>query len=47
MILLGLILLILGLVFGLSLLFWIGVVLLIVGLVANFAPVGGGPRRWY
>lgn len=47
MVVLGLILLILGLLFGISILFWIGLILLVVGLVMNFVPVGGSTRRWY
>jgi membrane protein implicated in regulation of membrane protease activity len=50
MILLGIILLVLGLIFGISILTWIGVVLLVVGAVlallgSTGRPVGG--RRWY
>lgn len=47
MILLGVLLLILGLITGITILFWIGVILLIVGLVVNFVPMGGTTRRWY
>lgn len=50
MFILGLILLILGLVFGIPLLFWIGLVLMILGLFFWFGPVGGPRdtrRRYY
>lgn len=47
MIVLGLILLILGLVLGISLLTTLGVVLLLVGLVLNLVPLGGTRRRVY
>lgn len=45
MAILGLILLVLGLVFGLTILFWIGVVLLVVGAVLFFVRPGG--HRYY
>lgn len=48
MALLGLILLVVGLLTGLAVLFWIGVILLVIGLVANFAPgpwAGTGTTR--
>lgn len=47
MVILGLILLIIGLLAGISLLFWLGLILLVVGLVLNFVPIGGTRRRWY
>ncbi len=47
MAILGLILLIIGLIAGISILTIIGAILLIVGLVLNFVPVGGTRRRWY
>lgn len=47
MIVLGLILLILGLVLGISLLTTLGAVLLLVGLVLNVVPLGGTRRRVY
>jgi hypothetical protein len=47
MVVLGLILLILGLVAGMSILVTIGLILLVVGLVLNFVPVGGTRRRYY
>lgn len=50
MVIIGLILLVLGLVLGISLLFWLGVALLVVGLLLNFAgPTGptGVRRRYY
>lgn len=43
----GLILLVLGLVFGIYLLWVAGLILLILGLVLWFVPVGGHTRRWY
>ena len=46
-IVLGLILLILGLVLGISILTTIGAVLLVVGLVLNLVPIGGTRRRVY
>lgn len=42
---LGLILLIVGLVAGISILTIIGIILLVVGLVLNFIPIGGTSRR--
>lgn len=42
---LGLILLIIGLVAGISILTIIGIILLVVGLVLNFIPIGGTSRR--
>jgi hypothetical protein len=45
MVILGLILLIIGLVAGISILTTIGAILLVVGLVLNFVPVGGTRRR--
>jgi hypothetical protein len=47
MVVLGLILLILGLVTGMSILVTIGLILLVVGLVLNFVPIGGTRRRYY
>jgi hypothetical protein len=47
MAILGLILLIIGLIAGISILWIIGLILLIVGLILNFVPVGGTRRRWY
>ena len=47
MVILGLILLIIGLIFSISILWIIGLVLIVVGLVLNFVPVGGARRRWY
>jgi hypothetical protein len=47
MVVLGLILLLIGLVAGISLLTTIGIILLIVGLVLNFVPIGGTRRRYY
>jgi hypothetical protein len=45
MIVLGLILLIIGLVAGISILTTIGAILLVVGLVLNLVPIGGTRRR--
>jgi hypothetical protein len=47
MVVLGLILLIIGLVAGMSILTTIGLILLVVGLILNFVPVGGSRRRVY
>jgi hypothetical protein len=47
MIILGLILLIIGLVAGISFLTTIGVILLVVGLILNLVPIGGTRRRVY
>ena len=47
MVVLGLILLILGLIIGMSLLVTIGAILLIVGLIVNLVPIGGTRRRVY
>jgi len=45
MVVLGLILLIIGLVAGISILTTIGVILLVVGLILNLVPIGGSRRR--
>jgi hypothetical protein len=45
MVVLGLILLIIGLVAGISVLTTIGAILLIVGLILNLVPIGGTRRR--
>jgi hypothetical protein len=47
MVILGLILLIIGLIFSISILWIIGLILVIAGLVLNFVPVGGARRRYY
>jgi len=47
MIVLGLILLIIGLVAGISILTTLGIILLLVGVVLNVVPVGGSRRRVY
>ena len=47
MIALGVILAIIGFVFGIYILWIIGLILLIVGLILWFVPVGGATRRWY
>ena len=41
MVVLGLILLIIGLVAGISILTTLGIILLVVGLILNFVPIGG------
>jgi hypothetical protein len=45
MVTLGLILLLIGLIFGPSLLTTIGLILLVVGLILNVVPMGGERRR--
>ena len=45
MIVMGLILLIIGLVAGISILTTIGAILLVVGLILNLVPIGGTRRR--
>jgi membrane protein implicated in regulation of membrane protease activity len=45
--LLGLILLVLGLLVGSGLLFWLGVIFLVVGVVVYFVPARHDSRRWY
>ena len=45
MVVLGLLLLLIGLVAGISILTTIGIILLIVGLILNFVPIGGNRRR--
>jgi hypothetical protein len=47
MVILGLILLIIGLIAGISILTIIGAILLVVGLIINFVPIGGTRRRYY
>ena len=47
MIVLGLILLLIGLLAGISVATTIGLVLILVGLVLNFVPIGGTRRRFY
>jgi hypothetical protein len=47
MIVLGLILLIIGLVAGITILTTIGAILLVVGLILNLVPIGGTRRRVY
>jgi len=47
MIALGLVLLLIGLLAGISALTTIGIVLVLVGLVLNFVPIGGSTRRFY
>ena len=45
MVVLGLILLIIGLVAGISILTILGLILLVVGLILNLVPIGGTRRR--
>ena len=48
MVILGIILLILGLLFSVSVLFWLGLILVVVGLVLGFGPISSdSPRRRY
>lgn len=47
MVILGLILLIIGLLAGISILTIIGAILLVVGLIVNLVPMGGTRRRVY
>ena len=47
MVILGLILLIIGLIAGISILTIIGAILLVVGLIVNLVPTGGTRRRVY
>jgi hypothetical protein len=47
MVILGLILLIIGLIAGISWLTIIGAILLVVGLILNLVPIGGTRRRYY
>ena len=47
MVILGLILLIIGLVAGISVLTVIGAILIVVGLVLNLVPIGGTRRLYY
>jgi hypothetical protein len=45
MVILGLVLLLIGLLAGISVLTTIGIILLIVGLILNLVPIGGTRRR--
>ncbi|GAA3658041.1 hypothetical protein GCM10022237_17630 [Nocardioides ginsengisoli] len=47
MVILGVILLIIGLVAGISVLTTLGAILVVVGLVLNLVPIGGTRRRYY
>jgi hypothetical protein len=47
MVILGVVLAVIGLLAGISLLLWLGVILIVVGLILNFVPMGAGPRRRY
>jgi hypothetical protein len=46
-VILGVILLVLGLVFGLGLLITLGVILAVLGVVLWFVPLGGSTHRYY
>lgn len=47
MVVLGVILLIIGLLAGISILTTLGVILVVVGLVLNLVPIGGRRRLYY
>lgn len=47
MVILGLVLLVIGLLAGISLLVTLGAILAVVGLVLNLVPVGGRRRVYY
>ena len=47
MVVLGIILLLLGLLAGISILTTLGVILIVVGLLLNLVPIGGTRRRYY
>lgn len=47
MVILGLVLLVIGLLTGISLLVTLGAILAVVGLVLNLVPVGGRRRVYY
>jgi hypothetical protein len=47
MVILGLILLVIGLVAGISILVTLGAILAVVGLVLNLVPIGGRRRVYY
>lgn len=47
MVVLGLILLIIGWLAGISILVTLGVILVVVGLVLNLVPIGGRRRLYY
>jgi hypothetical protein len=47
MVILGLVLLVIGLLAGISILVTIGAILAVVGLVLNLVPIGGRRRTYY
>lgn len=47
MVILGVILLIIGLIAGISILTTIGAILVVVGLILNFVPINGRRRLYY
>lgn len=47
MVILGLVLLVIGLVAGISILVTLGAILAVVGLVLNLVPIGGRRRTYY
>ena len=47
MVILGVILLIVGLIAGISVLTTIGAILIVVGLILNLVPIGGQRRLYY
>jgi hypothetical protein len=47
MVILGLVLLVIGLLAGISILVTIGAILAVVGLVLNLVPIGGRRRVYY
>jgi hypothetical protein len=47
MVILGIILVLIGWLAGISILLYLGIALVIVGLVLNFVPLGGTRRRYY
>ena len=47
MVVLGIILLLIGILAGISILTTLGIILVVIGLVLNFVPLGGTRRRYY
>jgi hypothetical protein len=47
MVVLGVILLLLGVIFGIGILWTIGLILVIVGLILWLVPIGGSRHRYY
>jgi len=47
MVVLGLVLLVIGLLAGISILVTIGAILAVVGLILNLVPIGGRRRTYY